>query len=267
LPNTCEGNASLPTVSAKDVWVKFLIRYHRREVTLRETLVRALDRGSRDGQGGGRWREALWALRGINLVAYPGDVIGVIGRNGSGKTVTLKTAAGILEPDRGSVTVRGKVGCLLSFGVGFNANLSGRENIYLNGSILGLSQKAIDERFQQIVEFCELGDFINAPVRTYSAGMKGRLGFSIAVHIDPDVLVLDEVLSVGDAAFRAKAGTILDRFRGERKTVILATHSMDLVRNACNRAIWLDSGRVRLEGDPAEVAKAYIDESNARRKS
>lgn len=255
-----------PTVVAEDVWVKFLIRYHRAEVTLRESFVRLLGLVTGRGETNGRWRKEFWALRGINLSAAAGDIVGIIGRNGSGKSTLLKTLAGICEADRGRVAVRGKVGCLLSFGVGFNPNLSGRENVYLNGSILGLSQREIDARFGDIVEFSELGPFIDAPVRTYSAGMKGRLGFSIAIHIDPDVLLLDEVLSVGDSAFRAKAGTILDRFRNDRKTVIVATHSMDLVRTACTKAVWLDRGEIHMQGDPATVADAYAAATGAGRK-
>jgi len=240
------------------VWVSFLIRYHRREVTLRETLIRLFDRPRGRAEANGRWREAFWALRGLNLVVHPGETVGIVGPNGSGKTTLLKTLAGILGPDRGRVTVRGRVGCLLSFGVGFNADLSGRENVYLNGSILGLARRAIDERLNGIVEMSELGDFINAPVRTYSAGMRARLGFSIAVHIDPDVLMLDEVLGVGDAAFRAKTGTILERFRRDRKTIVIASHSMDLIRDVCDRAVWLEQGQIRLEGPPAAVTEAYL---------
>jgi len=261
-----ERQAVEPSVVAEDVWVKFLIRYHRAEVTLRETFVRVLGILSGRGEPNGRWRQVFWALRGVSLRAGPGEVIGVIGRNGAGKSTLLKTLAGICEADRGRVRVRGKVGCLLSFGVGFNPNLSGRENVYLNGSILGLSKREIDERYADIVEFSELGKFIDAPVRTYSAGMKGRLGFSIAIHIDPDVLLLDEVLSVGDSAFRAKAGTILDRLRDDRKTIIIATHSMELVRDTCTRAVWLEDGQIRMDGDPHAVSAAYSAATEGQRK-
>jgi len=248
----------VPSIVAEDVWVRFLIRYHRQEVTLRETLVHLFERSRGGSHPNGRWRDGFWALRGISITVYPGETLGIVGSNGSGKTTLLKTLAGILGPDRGRVRVRGRVGCLLSFGVGFNATLSGRENVYLNGSILGLSRRTIDERFDRIVEMSELGEFIDAPVRTYSAGMRGRLGFSIAVHIDPDVLVLDEVLGVGDAAFRAKAGTILQHLRREQKTIVIASHDMHLIRTQCDRAIWLDQGRIRMEGAPAAVADAYL---------
>lgn len=257
-----EQRPSQPAIVAEGVWVKFLIRYHRAEVTLRETFVSVLGM-LKKGQQHSRWRKEFWALRGIDFVAGPGDVVGIVGRNGSGKSTLLKTLAGICLADRGRVDVRGKVGCLLSFGVGFNANLSGRENIYLNGSILGLRQRDIDARFADIVEFSELGQFIDAPVRTYSAGMRARLGFSIAINIDPDVLLLDEVLSVGDSAFRAKAGTILDRFRGGRKTVVLATHNMSLVRRVCTKAVWIEDGMVAAAGEPETVIEAYAEAQSA----
>lgn len=258
-----EATALQPSIFAQDVSVCFLIRYHRAEVTLRETFVRLLDRFARNGDGTSRWSQRFWALRDISFAAYPGDVVGLIGRNGSGKTTLLKTLAGILGPDRGVLNVRGRVGCLLSFGVGFNANLSGRENIFINGSILGFSQREINERLEKIIAFSELGEFIDAPVRTYSAGMKGRLGFSIAVHIDPDVLLLDEVLTVGDAAFREKAGSILDRFRSEHKTVVVANHNMNFIEQTCTKALWLDEGRVRMCGDPKEVTQAYREACGA----
>ncbi len=259
MPSTSETTERvLPSVSADDVWVRFLIRYYRREVTLRETLVRLLDRPRGNGHSHGRWRGVFWALRGVSLVIRPGETVGIIGPNGSGKTTLLKTLAGILGADRGRVTVRGRVGCLLSFGVGFNAALTGRENVYLNGSLLGLSRRVIDERYEKIVAMSELGEFIDAPVRTYSAGMRGRLGFSIAVHIDPDVLMLDEVLGVGDAAFRAKTGTILEHLKRGHKTIVMASHDMNLVRDVCDRAVWLEQGQVRLEGPPAEVVRAYL---------
>lgn len=248
---------------AENVWVGFLIRYHRTEITLRETFVRLLDRLAPNGDRDGRWSQKFWALRGISLTVRPGEVLGVVGRNGSGKTTLLKTLAGILGPDRGRLEVRGRVGCLMSFGVGFNPNLSGRENVFINGSMLGLSRQQLAERLDRIVEFSELGDFIDAPVRTYSAGMRGRLGFSIAIHIDPDILLLDEVLSVGDAAFREKAGSILDRFRAAHKTVVVASHSMKLVEEQCTRAIWLDAGEIRMDGDPAAVIEAYAGKLRA----
>jgi len=270
LPSTSDTTNPIqlePSVLAENLAIAFLIRYHRSEVTLRETFVRQLDRFRRNGGADGRWSQVFWALQGINLSVRPGEVLGIVGRNGSGKSTLLRALAGILGADRGRVTVRGKIGCLMSFGVGFRTNLSGRENIFINASILGLRQSEVAERLDSIIEFSELGDFIDAPVRTYSAGMKGRLGFSIAVNLDPDVLLLDEILTVGDASFRAKAGSILDRFRNDVKTVIIASHSMGLIQKRCTRAIWLDEGRLRMDGDPGEVAQAYLADSEGRKKA
>ena len=157
-----------PSIIVEDLWIRFMIRYFQREVTLRETLIRGWVPGR-------RWREQFWALRGINLTAHPGDVVGLIGANGSGKTTLLKTLAGVFGADRGRAIVRGRTACLLSFGIGFNPNLSGHENIYLNASLLGMSKRTIDDRIERIVDFSELGKFIQAPVRTYSAGMRARL--------------------------------------------------------------------------------------------
>ncbi len=252
---------------AENLAISFQIRYHRSEVTIRETFVRLLDRFHRNGHRDGRWSQVFWALQDVNLAVYPGEVLGIVGPNGSGKSTLLKALAGILGADHGRIEVHGRIGCLMSFGVGFKANLSGRENVFVNGSILGLSQREVAERIDKIIEFSELGDFIDAPVRTYSSGMKGRLGFSIAIHIDPDVLLLDEILTVGDASFRAKAGSILDRFRGSNKTVIIASHSMGLIQKRCTRAVWLDRGRIRMDGDPSEVAKAYIAETEGPKKA
>ncbi len=249
--------ALAPAIRAVGVSVAFLIRYHRTEVTLRELFVDTLDRLRPRRGGNGTKDKQFWALRDIDVEVLPGEVVGLVGRNGSGKTTLLKTLAGILGPDTGHVDVRGRVGCLMSFGVGFRPNLSGRENVFINGSILGMSRREIEQRMGEIVAFSELEEFIDAPVRTYSAGMRGRLGFSIAIHIDPDVLLLDEVLSVGDASFREKSGSILDRFRAANKTVIIASHSMKLIQERCTRALWLDKGRIRLDGTPEAVVSAY----------
>lgn len=257
---------STPAIRAENVSVGFLLRYHRSEVTLRETFVRQLDRFSWRGDREGRWSQRFWALRNITLDVHPGEVLGLVGRNGSGKSSLLKTLAGILEPDEGHVAVQGKVGCLMSFGVGFKPNLSGRENAYINGSILGLSEREVDQRIQDIIDFADLGDFIDAPVRTYSSGMKGRLGFAIAVHINPDVLLLDEVLSVGDAAFREKAGSILDRMREEQKTIVIASHSIKLLQEQCTRVVWLDKGQIRMSGTADEVTAAYVEQTQTNKK-
>lgn len=245
-----------PVVHAEDVWLRFPIHYHRADVTLREAFVRWFER-RREGR---RARDGFWALRGVSLTARSGEVLGIIGVNGSGKTTLLKVVGGICAADRGHVHVHGKVGCLLSFGVGFNMTLNGRENIYLNGSVLGLSRREIDRYVDTIIDFSELGDFIDAPVRTYSAGMRGRLGFSIAAHLQPEILLLDEALSTGDAGFRAKAGSIVHRLRDDRKIILISSHNMPLIRSVCTRVIWLEKGTIRAEGDPTEITRAYVEQ-------
>lgn len=260
-----EGNGTIPAIHAHDVWVRFWMQRQRSEQTVREAFVRIIDVAGRRRRKEEQSRREFWALRGIDLTVRRGETIGIIGHNGAGKTTLLKTLAGICPPDRGSVAVQGKVSCLLSFGVGFNQRLSGRENVYLNGSILGMSRKEIDERMDEIIEFSELGDFIDAPTRTYSAGMRGRLGFSIAIHVDPDVLLLDEVLSVGDAAFRQKAGNILERFHETEKTIVLATHSLKMVREKCDRAIWIERGTIRATGTADEIADQYEEATRAKK--
>jgi len=247
------SDASQTVVHAEDVWLRFPIHYHRTDATLREAFVRWFERRRETRRG-------FWALRGISLTARPGDVFGIVGVNGSGKTTLLKVLGGICAVDRGHVHVQGKVGCLLSFGTGFNATLNGRENIYLNGSILGLRHREIDRHMDSIIEFSELGDFIDAPVRTYSAGMRGRLGFSIAAHLQPDILLLDEALSTGDAGFRVKAGSIVNRLRDDRKIILISSHNMPLIRSVCTSVIWLEKGKIQAQGDPAEITRAYVQQ-------
>lgn len=279
-----KANGAARAILANDVWVRFWITRHRREMTLREVFVSLFRRRTHDlapapiardipapagpaqaprpARAGER--TSIWALRGVDLSILPGEIVGLIGRNGAGKTTLLKTLGGICTPDRGGLAVRGRVGCMLNFGVGFNENLSGRENVYLNGSMLGMSRREIDGCIANIIRFSELGEFMDAPARSYSAGMRARLGFSIVVHLEPDVLLLDEVLGVGDAAFRAKAGDILDHLLGDCRTVVLATHNLDLVRDRCTRAVWLDEGRIRADGDADSVCDEYLDGSGVR---
>jgi ABC-type polysaccharide/polyol phosphate transport system ATPase subunit len=166
--------------------------------------------------------------------------------------------ARIIKPDRGTALVRGTVGTLLTFGAGFNPDLTGRENVFLNGAILGLTQNEIRDRLDAIVELAGVGDFFDAPVNTYSSGMRARLGFSVAVHVNPDVLLIDEVVQVGDAFFQKKAGSILDQFRGQNKVIALVSHSPGAVERYCTRAVWMERGTVVREGPPAEVMAEYL---------
>jgi len=248
-------------IDAERISVAYPIHYRRASVTLRETLVRAFDPSRLRGTGRRARSELHPALSDVSLSLRRGEVLGVIGRNGAGKTTLLQALAGVFLPDSGRIVRRGRVSCLLSLGAGFNGNLTGRENVFLNGAVLGIERARIAERLDQVIAFSDLGAFIDAPVRTYSAGMRARLGFSVALLVDPDVVILDEILRVGDAAFREKAGTILDRFRAARKAIVLASHSMDIVRRHCDRVLWLDRGRIRAEGAPAEIAQAYLEDA------
>jgi ABC-type polysaccharide/polyol phosphate transport system ATPase subunit len=254
------ANPDNVVIRAESISVQYMIRYYRSYVTLRETFMKALD-PRRGAQGRSRWTAKHWAIRDVSFALRAGEVAGFIGRNGSGKTTLLQTVAGVLQPDRGRLTRRGEVSCLLSLGAGFNATLTGRENVFLNGTILGVPQQKIEESIEEVIDFSDLGSFIDAPVRTYSSGMVSRLGFSIAMLADPDVVILDEVIRAGDAAFREKAGNFLDRFRGQHKTVLIASHSMDLIQKQCDRVFWLDRGQLRMEGDPREVSEAYLEAS------
>lgn len=202
--------------------------------------------------------ETFEALRGVSFTVPKGCTYGVIGRNGSGKSTLLKCVAGITRPTTGTVTVDGRISALIELGAGFHPEISGRENVFINGIMLGLTKKEIQKRFDEIVEFAELKDFIDAPVKTYSSGMYMRLGFAVAIHVDPDVLLVDEVLAVGDQGFTAKCLDKFAEFRRRNKTILLVTHSLDLVEKFCDRALWLDKGKPHGEGDPKRVVSAYI---------
>lgn len=198
------------------------------------------------------------ALNGVSFDVVAGKTFGIVGRNGSGKSTMLKLIAGIGRPTAGSVTVQGRVSALIELGAGFHPEISGRENVYINGMMLGLTKRDIAARFDEIVEFAELQDFIEAPVKTYSSGMYMRLGFAVAIHVDPDVLLVDEVLAVGDEAFTHKCLDKFADFRRRGRTVLLVTHSLDLVTRFCDEALWLDGGTVRAQGDPRRVIDAYL---------
>jgi ABC-type polysaccharide/polyol phosphate transport system ATPase subunit len=229
-------------------------RYGRRKQfgTLKSALLSG--RGLRDL----RPDETLIALRDVSFDVAPGRTFGIVGRNGSGKSTMLKLIAGIGKPTLGTVVVNGRVSALIELGAGFHPEISGRENVYINGMMLGLSKREVAARYDEIVEFAELQDFIDAPVKTYSSGMYMRLGFAVAIHVDPDVLLVDEVLAVGDEAFTHKCLDKFAEFRRRGRTVLLVTHSLDLVSRFCDEALWLDAGVVRGQGDPRRVIDAYL---------
>ncbi len=213
-----------------------------------------------------RYREHLqlfWALQDINLTLYEGDTVGLIGPNGSGKSTLLRLMSGILFPSRGEIHLRGSVASLLELGVGFHPELTGRENVYMNTSLYGLSRRDTDPLFEPIWEFSELRDFIDVPVKNYSSGMYFRLAFSVAVHLDADIVLLDEVLAVGDERFQHKCLDRMQALSAAGKTIVFVSHNLGAVSMLCNRACLLWGGQVMAEGNPADVAARYRELLNA----
>lgn len=200
----------------------------------------------------------LWALRDLSFQIMPGQCLGLIGRNGSGKSTALKLVARILRPTKGRITVRGRVSALLELGAGFHLDLTGRENIFLNAAVLGLSRTDVEDCFDSIVDFSELGDFIDMPVKHYSSGMFMRLGFSIAVHVTPDILIVDEILAVGDQAFQKKCLQRITALQESGTTIIIVSHNARTVRDICTHLVWLDQGRVRAMGEMEKVLPEYV---------
>ena len=206
----------------------------------------------------------FWALKDVSFKVEKGDRVGVLGFNGAGKSTLLKTIAGVLKPTTGSVRVSGVIAPLLELGAGFDPNYSGKENIYLYGATMGFSRKFIDEKYDEIVEFSELEEFMDAPLKSYSSGMRSRLGFAIATAVKPDVLILDEVLSVGDAAFRAKSEQRVLDMMAEGVTVLFVSHSTESVKRICNKAIILTKGQLVAQGDVDEICDIYTEMINGR---
>lgn len=199
----------------------------------------------------------FWALKDVSFNIKKGEVVGIIGANGSGKSTILKLIAGVMTLTRGSVEVSGRIGPLIELGAGFHPELSGRDNIYLNGTILGLSKSEIDENFEKIVQFAELSEFIDTPVKHYSSGMYMRLGFSIAIHIDPEILLVDEILAVGDIGFQKKCLDKMKSFHEEGITIVIISHSMDIVSDFCQRVILMSGGKIAASGEPKKIVERY----------
>jgi ABC-type polysaccharide/polyol phosphate transport system ATPase subunit len=204
--------------------------------------------------------ELVTALDRISFQVKKGTTFGVIGENGSGKSTLLKVITGIAKPTSGKVSVRGKVSALIELGAGFHPEISGRENVYINGIMLGLSKKEIDRKFDEIVRFAQLEEFIDAPVKTYSSGMYMRLGFSIAINVNPDILLVDEVLAVGDASFVPKCLDRIDDFRRRKKTILFVSHDLSTVEKVCDRVLWLKEGRIQMIADPKRAIDAYLQD-------
>ena len=222
--------------------------------TLRETLAGAL-RPRREGR---RKAEELWAIRDVDLEVGEGEALGIIGRNGAGKSTLLKLLARITDPTTGVVRTRGRVGSLLEVGTGFHPELTGRENVYLNGAILGMTRRDIDRRFDEIVEFSGVERFLDTPIKRYSSGMNLRLAFSVAAHLEPDIMVVDEVLAVGDAQFQRKCMGRMAEVEREGRTVLLVSHDLDAITRLCPQAVWLDQGSVKMSGTSSSVVDAYL---------
>lgn len=218
------------------------------------TLMEAVLSGGR----GLRANDYFWALREVNFQVQPGEMVGVIGRNGAGKSTLLRLLGRVGRPDEGKVTLDGRVGALLDLGAGFHPDLSGRDNAFVNAVVAGLLEREVRRRFDAIVEFAEIGAFIDNPVRTYSSGMRMRLAFSIAVHTHPDILLVDEYLSVGDKAFQVKCLDRIAQMKADGCAVVLISHNTDQIEKLCDRVIWLDRGRIREVGMPALVVENYL---------
>ena len=239
-----------PSVIVEDVSVTYKTTFERRP-TLR-TFVTSLGRGEKT------IRE-VEAVKHVSFSIPHGTVLGIVGANGAGKSTLVRTIAGILPPTAGRIDVYGRVSTLLALGVGFNKNLSGRDNVRLGGLAAGLPTEQLEEKYEEIVEFAELGDFMDMPMRTYSSGMYGRLAFSVAVNMDPDILIIDEALSVGDARFRRKSTNKMKELCEQARTIVLVSHALGTVRDLCDQAIWLDHGVLRMWDEPDAVIDAYTE--------
>lgn len=202
-------------------------------------------------------KDEFWALKDISFELKKGEALGIIGQNGSGKTTLLRLINGIFPPDKGKISIRGRMGALIAVGAGFHPHMTGRENIYLNGTILGMTRKEIDEKFQEIIDFADIGEFIDAPVSTYSSGMTVRLGFAIAIHSNPEILLADEVLAVGDLNFALKCYRKISDYRKNKGSIILVSHSIQLVRNTCQRVIWMEKGIIKNIGETQKICDEY----------
>jgi homopolymeric O-antigen transport system ATP-binding protein len=244
-------STSGPAVVVRDVSKRFRL-YREKTSSLKERFTRLQ----------GSVHEDYWALKNVSLEVPRGTTYGLIGHNGSGKSTLLRLIAGIHRPTSGRIDVDGRVSALLELGAGFHPELTGRENIYLNGSILGLRRREINAKIDEIIEFAGIDEFIDSPVKIYSSGMFVRLGFSVAVHVQPDILIIDEVIAVGDEDFQRRCFDHVYRLRNSGATIILVTHSLNLVQSMCDNAAWLDHGELRAVGSSPDVVHEYLDEVN-----
>ena len=222
--------------------------------TLKEYIIRTIKRNKDDNK-------KIRILDDITFKVYKGERIGILGFNGAGKSTLLRIISGIYEPTEGTVTINGKITPLLALSAGFDKNYSGKNNIFLNAAFLSMDEDYVKEKYDEIVEFSELGDFINYPIKNYSKGMRAKLGFSVATLMKPDILIIDEILSVGDVKFRKKSSEKIDSLMEEGVTVLLVSHSIRQIKRICNRCIWIENGRIIMEGDSETVCDAYLESS------
>jgi len=242
-------NTNNLAIKLQDISVKYRL-IKERPKTFQEHLINYL-KGKRIEA------ETFWALKDISFSVNKGECLGIIGYNGAGKSTLLKVISGVMKPAGGKVSVHGKIAPLIGLGAGFDHELTGRENIYLNSSILGFSKKEIEEKYDSIIDFSEMRDFINTPLKNYSSGMVARLGFSIATEVNPDILIVDEVLAVGDDHFRKRSKDRILEFRKRGVTILFVSHSMEEVKNLCNRTVWIDHGKMKMLGEPEKVIAEY----------
>lgn len=260
---------SAPAITISALTKRFQLGARDQYPMLREKIAHGVSRMLRRARalaGGREQRDQapiIWALQGIDLEIREGEVVGIIGRNGAGKSTLLKILAGITDPTSGSADIHGRVGSLLEVGTGFHMELSGRENIYMNGAVLGMRRREIDRKFDEIVAFSEVEAFLDTPVKRYSSGMYMRLAFAVAAHLEPEVLIVDEVLAVGDAAFQKKCLGKMGTIAREGRTVLFVSHNMPSVESLCSRAVLIDHGALRDDGRPVDVIRGYLQEFSA----
>ena len=238
----------MPIVSVKNISLKFKMEQNRAN-SLKEFCVRWLKRDLKS--------EDFWALTDVSFDVEKGDVIGIIGHNGAGKSTLLKVISGIMKPTKGTIEAHGNIVPMLELGSGFDMELSGKENIYLNGAILGYSEEFLNQKYDEIVAFSELGNFIEAPLRTYSSGMLARLAFSVACIVEPEILIVDEILSVGDADFQEKSRARMMELMTGGTTVFFVSHSLGQIREMCNKVVWLEHGKIQAVGKTEDICNMY----------
>ncbi len=236
-------------INVNDVYMRFIIEREKTD-TIKEYFLKMVQRKLKFSE--------FYALKGVSFAIEPGEAVALIGANGSGKSTMLKIIAGVMQPTRGSVAVRGTIAPLIELGAGFDMDLTARENVFLNGALLGHSRQAMAKNYDQIIDFAELSEFVDVPVRSYSSGMIARLGFSIATQVQADILVVDEILSVGDYSFQQKCHRRMEEMLAAGTTLLFVSHDADQVKKLCSRAIWLDHGNIVQDGPAGAVCDAYI---------